>query len=92
MKLVSITKSDREGKKLKALFSDPKKTVHFGQEGSKTYIDHNDDAKKSAYLARHEPNETWSDPTTAGSLSRYILWNKKTLKASINDFKSKFNL
>ena len=29
---------------------------------------------------------------TAGSLSRYILWNKPTLKGSISDYRKRFNL
>jgi hypothetical protein len=48
--------------------------------------------KKDAYLARHIKNESWDKPQTAGSLSRYILWNKPTLNDSIADFKKKFNL
>jgi hypothetical protein len=34
--------------------------------------------KKDAYLARHKVNEDWTTPYNAGSLSRWILWNKKT--------------
>ena len=69
-----------------------RKRTHFGFKGGSTYIDHNDEKKKDAYIARHKVNENWNDPTTAGSLARYILWNKKTLSASISDFKQKFNL
>jgi hypothetical protein len=29
---------------------------------------------------------------TPGSLSRWTLWNKKTLSASIADYKKRFNL
>jgi hypothetical protein len=36
--------------------------------------------------------EHWSKPDTPGALSRWILWNKKTLKASLKDFKRKFKL
>ena len=91
MKLISITDSSRKNKKLMAKFDDGK-TVHFGLKGSSTYIDHKDDKKKDAYLARHMKNENWNDFKTAGSLSRYILWNKPTLNDSIADFKKKFKL
>ncbi len=47
--------------------------------------------KKNAYIARHKVNENWNDPTSAGALARYILWNKKTLTDSIADFKQRFN-
>jgi len=68
------------------------KEVSFGQKGSSTYIDHKDDTKKENYIKRHKVNEDWTKPTTAGALSRFILWNKKTLKDSIADFKRRFKL
>ena len=102
MKLISVKPSDRKEKKLVATFclcegeskccDKKKKKVHFGYKGGSTYIDHKDDKKKDAYIARHKVNENWNDPTTAGALARYILWNKKTLSESIADFKKRFNL
>ena len=102
MKLLDIKPSTRENKKLMATFChcegetkccDRDRTkVHFGQKGSSTYVDHKDDNKKEAYLARHKKTENWSNPLSAGSLSRYILWNKKTLADSIADFKKRFGL
>lgn len=102
MKLESIKPSDRKEKRYVAKFclckgesnccDKDKKTVHFGFKGGSTYIDHKDDKKKDAYIARHKVNENWKDPTTAGALARYILWNKKTLSESITDFKKRFNL
>ena len=47
---------------------------------------------RDAYLKRHIVNENWDDFTSAGSLSRYILWEKPTIEASIKFFKSKFKL
>jgi hypothetical protein len=51
-----------------------------------------DEERKKLYLKRHEKNENWNDPKSRGALSRWILWNKKTLSASIADFKKRFNL
>jgi len=42
-------------------------------------------------MNRHRTRENWNNPMSAGSLSRWILWNKPTLKASISDYKRKFN-
>ena len=94
MKLLSIKPSERATKKYVATFNvdDKEKRVHFGQKGSSTYIDHKDDKKKDAYIARHKVNENFNNPLSSGSLSRYILWNKTTLSASISDFKKRFNL
>jgi hypothetical protein len=97
MKVV-ISKSDKKGKKLKAIFSGEKsgkkikKTIHFGAEGMSDFTIHGDTKRKARYLARHRKRENWSDPMTAGALSRWILWNKPTLEGSIKDFKVRFRL
>ena len=41
---------------------------------------------------RHKKNENWKDPTTAGALSRWVLWNKPSFRASVSDYKKRFNL
>jgi hypothetical protein len=81
-------------KKMKAVFSvgDRTKTVYFGAQGYEDYTIHKDDARKAKYLARHQARESWNNPMTAGSLSRWVLWNKLTLAASIADFKRRFDL
>jgi len=102
MKLVSITPSSAKDKRYVAKFclcsgkskccEKDKKTINFGMKGGSTFIDHGDEKKKDAYIARHKVNENFNDPLTAGALSRWVLWNKTTLQASIADFKKKFNL
>jgi hypothetical protein len=98
MKLVSITKATDGKHKYTAVFSDPKKTTHFGQEGANDFIIYSKqdkqlaEIKKKAYLARHKVNEDFNSPTTAGALSKWILWNKSTLGSSIADYKKHFNL
>ena len=96
---VDIKKSSRDDKRYMATFTDDngnKKTTHFGYKDNNktgsTFIDHNDDDKKKAYIARHRVNENWADYKSAGALSKHILWNKATLTASINDYKNKFKL
>jgi hypothetical protein len=101
-KLLTIKQSNKDNKKLVATFcmckgetkcdDKDRKKVHFGSKGSSTFIDHQDDKKKAAYLKRHKVNENWNNPMTAGALSRFILWNKESLTASISDFKKRFNL
>ena len=95
MSLISITKSDRPEKKFKALFymgNNVYKVVHFGASGHSDYTTNHNDEKKRLYLLRHRVNENWNDPTSAGCLAKYLLWNKPTLKESIIDFKRRFNL
>tara|TARA_B100001094_G_C18142127_1_gene778501 strand:+ start:1223 stop:1498 length:276 start_codon:yes stop_codon:yes gene_type:complete len=88
--MVVIKPSTRAEAKYMAVFENPKKTVHFGAAGYEDYTTHGDEERKKSYLARHKPRENWDDPRTAGSLSRWILWNKKSLNASIRDFKNRF--
>lgn len=92
MKLVSITKSDRPEKRFKAVFEDPKKTTHFGLKGGSTFIDHKDNDKRKAYIARHRVRENWDDPTSPGALARFILWERPTLQSAISAFRRRFNL
>ena len=95
---VVIKASTNPKKKLMAVFSDPtggtfgKKTIHFGAAGASDFTINKDEDRKKLYLDRHRKNEDWSNPRTAGALSRWILWNKPTRRASISDFKRRFSL
>ena len=107
MKLISIVPSNRKDKKYKATFELDKErsvTTHFGASGyrdftlmsdpkSKFYIKNSGEREKvrQAYLKRHA-KEDWMKPLTAGSLSRFILWEKTTIPAAIKMFKRKFSL
>jgi hypothetical protein len=87
-----ITQSDRKDKRYVATFDNGKK-VHFGLKNGQTYIDHLDKAKRDAYLKRHQKNEDWTNPYTAGALSRWILWGDSTnINKNISDFKKRFNV
>ena len=92
---VVIKKSTKPEKKLMAVFTMPNgrtRTTHFGASGMDDYTKTRDKAQKQRYLNRHRRNENWNNPLSAGALSRWILWNKETRGASINDFKRRFNL
>jgi hypothetical protein len=90
-KLISITRSDRKGKKFVAKFDDGTQT-HFGAAGYEDFTTTGDEDRKKRYLDRHRANENWNDYKSAGSLARWILWNKPTLSASIQDYKQRFGL
>lgn len=102
MKLISIKPSSNKDKKLMAKFEkDNGRTIttHFGQatamDYTKYYIRDKQLAqqKKDAYIARHSKlNEDWNDPTSAGALSRWILWELPTIERAITKFKKRFNL
>lgn len=94
MKLIDVRDSTRKGKKLVATFivEGRPKRVHFGSAGSNTFSSGATETQKAAYLKRHAPRENWNDPLSAGALSRWLLWHKRSLKESIKDFKKRFNL
>jgi hypothetical protein len=95
MVYVQLDKSNREGKKYKAVFYDDNRrkilTVHFGAVGYEDYTTHHDDERKENYLSRHG-KENWADFMSPASLSRYILWNYKSKSKSFNDYLKRFNL
>ena len=86
---MKIQPSTRKGKRFMVTFSNGV-TTHFGMAGAKTYIDEGDKAKREAYLKRHRARENWDDPYSAGALSRFLNWNKPTLKESMADFMKRF--
>ena len=100
MKLITVKPSSKSDKKYEAHFKngDKTKVVHFGGKNYMDYIKYSQvnhqlaDEKRLNYIKRHDVNEVWSDPTTPGTLSRYILWEKRTLPEAIKAFKSRFNV
>lgn len=71
------------------------RTTHFGDSSLNDYTTHPKairEQRKKAYLSRHRANEDWSDPTSAGALARFILWNKPSIQASLADYKQRFSL
>ena len=102
MKLEKVVKSDRKGKKWTAIFcmckgescckDNKKKKVHFGSAGMDDYTITKDKEQRERYRTRHKKDLETKDPTRAGYLSFFLLWNKETLTESIKDYKKKFNL
>lgn len=95
-KLVKIVRSPRTEKKLRAYFSDGTHT-DFGASGYQNYGGvgkerHLDKERKKRYIQRHKSRENWNNPKSPGALSRWVLWEKDTLKESIAAYKKRFNL
>ena len=83
---VVITQSNRPEKRFKAEFEN--RTVHFGSKGS-AYVDHKDAKTKAAWEARHRVRENWKDYDSAGALSKHVLWNQKSVSASVKDLNAR---
>lgn len=93
---VSITKSDRAGKKMKAVFTKDNgrtKTTYFGQAGADDYTKTKDKDQRKRYRTRHKKDLQTGDYTRAGYLSYYILWGESgALRDNIRSYKSRFSL
>ena len=86
---IVITKSKTKDKKYDAII-DGKKTIHFGAKGYSDFTIHKDEERKDRYINRHKRTENWNDPKTAGFYAKNILWNKKSVKASVEDTNKRF--
>ena len=89
---VVLTKYKKPDKKYDARI-DGTKTVSFGQKGASDYTKHTHKYRTYQYIDRHNAREDWtkSGATTAGFYSKHVLWNRPTLKASVDDFDKRLN-
>ena len=80
--IITIHRSSRKGKKFVAF--DGSKRVHFGAEGYEDYTTHRAPARRKRYIDRHR-GEDWTREgvMTPGWLSRYILWEKPSLREAV---------
>jgi len=96
VKLIDIQPSPNKEKKYRATFYSPSQKdflhIDFGAKGYEDYTMHKDSERKKRYIERHKKNENWNNPLTAGTLSRYILWEYTDLNKAIREYKKRFNL
>ena len=95
MRLKTLRRSRNPEKKWDAVFEKEgkEKVVSFGAKGYSDFTKHKNVTRKARYIKRHSGmGEHWSKPDTPGALSRWILWNKPSLKGSLRDFKKRFSL
>ncbi len=86
-------KSDKPNKKY-YIFTNNDKKVFFGQAGACDFTLHKGEASKQRCINRHKNNEIWSKSgiDTAGLWSRWLLWNKPTIKDSYTDIERRFSI
>ena len=88
---IIIKKSNNQNKKIMAVLENTNKKIHFGAKLYEDYTHHKDDKRKKAYLSRHK-HDNYTNPLYAGFYSTNLLWNKPTLKESIQATNRKFNI
>ena len=90
MREVILQKSSNPKKKYDAYVEGKK--VSFGATGYSDFTQHKNEERKKNYIARHKPNQNWNDLTTAGTWSRWLTWEKKTIPEAIKNMERKFNI
>ena len=94
MKLIKIQRTPNEPKEFKAVFdvNGRTKTTRFGTSSNFVLNPNKTIRDRTNYIKRHQVNENFNDPTSAGALSRFILWETRSLKKNISAFKKRFKL
>ena len=101
LKLLSIKPATDGKAKYIATFEENgrTKTTKFGAKGYKDFTIYSKtegkaeaDMRRKAYIARHSATEDFTNPTTAGALSRYILWEKPTVSSAITAYRKRFSI
>ena len=87
---IIVKLSDKTNKEIMAII-DNKKTLHFGDSRYSDYTKHKDPERKKAYLSRHK-KDNFNNINYAGLYATNLLWNKPTLKESIQNTNEKFNV
>jgi hypothetical protein len=94
IELIKIKKLKNDDKKYEATFKidGKQKTTKFGAEGMSDFTIHKDVKRRERYINRHKSDLRTNDPSRAGYLSMYVLWNKPSLKASIYDYTKRLKI
>ena len=100
MKLLSIIKSPRVGKKWRAIFEHEgagelhRTRFHtdFGASGYQDFTQSKDPERARLYRLRHKKDLDTNNPTMAGYLSYYILWASPNFSANVQAYKNKFHM
>jgi len=89
---IILLKSPKKTKKYRVIVGG--KNIDFGAKGYSDYTIHKDKERMKRYLLRHKKNENWKKTgiITAGFWSRWLLWNKPTMKESIKNIEKKFKI
>ena len=86
---IIIQKSENKDKKFTAIINNKK--INFGSSFYEDYTQHKNEARKKSYLSRHKHDNT-QNPLYAGFYSTNLLWNKPTLKESIQATNKLYNV
>jgi hypothetical protein len=84
--------SNRKGKRYVIEMKKFGHSHHFASDVGKTFIDHNDEKKKKAWIARHKNDKGWDNPHSGIYHSRKLLWTEPTLQKAIKKYEKEHNV
>ena len=90
LKLIKIIKLKRGSKrKYQAVFQNKNKIIKrlFGLVNATDYTTHKNVKRRNRYIKKHKKKLQSNNPTSSSYLSIYLLFQKKSLKSAIKDFK-----
>jgi len=81
-----------DGKHKYFIITSSGRKVYLGAKGYEDFTIHKDEERKQRYINRHKAKENWgkSGIDTAGFWSRFLLWNKPTIRESYENIKKRF--
>ena len=98
-KLISIKEATDQRHKFVAsvMIKGKLRTIPFGAHGMMDYTLYHAkygsdtaEMRRHLYIVRHRAREDWNDPLTPGFYSRWILWEKSTIKEALSALKIRF--
>ena len=94
MPIYKLSPATAKGKRYSVVNPDGKR-INFGSDVGQTFIDHKDEKKKKAWIARHsKAGENWeySGRDTAGFWSKHLLWSADNMRDAIKYIKNRFGI
>ena len=94
MPIYKLGPATAKGKRYSVVSPEGKRT-NFGSDVGQTFIDHKDEKKKKAWIARHsKAGENWeySGRDTAGFWSKHLLWSADNMRDAIKYIKNRFGI
>ena len=82
----------RRDKKYQVTIND--KVIHFGAKGYSDFTRNKDEARKKAYIKRHQANEDWSKTglETPGFWAEHILWAEPSIELPARRVRERFGV
>ena len=86
-----LTKFNKKGKRFEIIMPEFGHSHHFGAFPFKsgTFIDHQDDKKKTAWIARHKKDKGFNSKHSGIYHSRKLLWTEPTLDKAVKKYEKK---